>query len=257
MAKNWYPVIDYLACTECGTCVDFCSHSVYNKAKAPSPVVMQPGNCIDRCHGCGNKCPAGAISYVGDDTGWTPPNGECSAEKNGDCCRGGACEEDSSKAVLVEYLYLDLNTCDRCIGADAVLEEVLGSIAPALETAGYTMRLQKVQIATKELAEHYRFLASPTIRVNGQDICGPVAENICGCCGEISGTDVTCRTFAYKGQAYEVPPKAMLAEGILRTVLGMVQPVCDCGEYSLPENLKNFFEGKAVKTGCCSGGTCG
>ncbi|MDD4511379.1 MAG: DUF2703 domain-containing protein, partial [Oscillospiraceae bacterium] len=42
------------------------------------------------------------------------------------------------------YLYLDLNTCDRCIGADAVLEEVLGSIAPALEAAGYTMRLQKV-----------------------------------------------------------------------------------------------------------------
>ncbi|MFR1809583.1 MAG: ferredoxin family protein, partial [Pygmaiobacter massiliensis] len=97
MAKNWYPVIDYLACTECGTCVDFCSHSVYNKAKAPSPVVMQPGNCIDRCHGCGNKCPAGAISYVGDDTGWTPPNGECSAKKSVDCCRGGACEEDSSK----------------------------------------------------------------------------------------------------------------------------------------------------------------
>jgi hypothetical protein len=49
----------------------------------------------------------------------------------------------------------------------------------------------------------------------------------------------------------------MLAEGILRAVLGMVQPVCDCGEYSLPENLKNFFEGKAVKTGCCPEGTCG
>lgn len=24
---------------------------------------------IDHCHGCGNKCPVGAISYVGDDIG--------------------------------------------------------------------------------------------------------------------------------------------------------------------------------------------
>jgi ferredoxin len=30
-------------------------------------------NCVDHCHGCGNKCPVGAITYVGEDTGWTPP----------------------------------------------------------------------------------------------------------------------------------------------------------------------------------------
>ena len=256
MAKSWYPVIDYLACSECGTCIAKCSHGVYDKAKAPSPVVVRTENCIDHCHGCGNKCPVGAISYVGDDTGWTPPNGEHSAAESEDCCCDGTCEESSSKSVLVEYLYLDLNTCDRCIGADTVLEEVLRSVVPALEVAGYTIQLQKVQIATEELAKQHRFLASPTIRVNGQDICGPVEENTCGCCGEISGTDVTCRTFAYKGQTYEVPPKAMLADGILSAVLGMVQPACDCSEYALPENLKGFFEGKAVKSGCCPGGTC-
>ena len=40
MAKNWYPVIDILTCMECGTCVNFCPHGVYDKQKAPVPVVV-------------------------------------------------------------------------------------------------------------------------------------------------------------------------------------------------------------------------
>ena len=39
------------------------------KKIAPSPIVSNPDGCIDHCHGCGNKCPVGAITYVGDDTG--------------------------------------------------------------------------------------------------------------------------------------------------------------------------------------------
>ena len=30
MAKKWYPVIDILTCVECGTCVEFCPHGVYD-----------------------------------------------------------------------------------------------------------------------------------------------------------------------------------------------------------------------------------
>ena len=53
MAKKWYPVIDILTCEECGACVTKCSHGVYDKSKAPIPVVVNPDNCIDHCHGCG------------------------------------------------------------------------------------------------------------------------------------------------------------------------------------------------------------
>ena len=89
MAKMWYPVIDYVACLECGKCTEKCSHGVYNLEKAPLPVVAQPDKCIDKCHGCGNLCPVGAITYVGDNTGWTPPNGEI--VKAEDCGCGGNC----------------------------------------------------------------------------------------------------------------------------------------------------------------------
>ena len=86
MAAKWYPVVDVVTCLECGTCVDNCPHDVYDKAKSPVPHVVNPLACVDHCHGCGNRCPVGAITYVGEDTGWTPPNGEKPAEKDGGCC---------------------------------------------------------------------------------------------------------------------------------------------------------------------------
>lgn len=69
MAKKWYPVIDYSLCTDCGTCTGKCSHGVYDRAKAPTPVVVYPDGCVDHCRGCARLCPNSAISYVGDDNG--------------------------------------------------------------------------------------------------------------------------------------------------------------------------------------------
>lgn len=257
MAKAWYPVIDYLACLECGTCVTQCPHGVYDTAKAPSPVVQNPQACIDHCHGCGNRCPAGAITYVGDDTGWTPPCGEL--RETEPCCAGGytpGCCSPTEKTVLVEYLYLDLKTCDRCIGTDHVLDEVIEIMRPALQLAGYRVDYRKIEMKAAALATQYQFLSSPTIRVNGQDICGPVKENSCGCCGEISGTDVSCRVFEYNGETYEMPPKEMLANAILQAIFGKAEADCPCGSYELPENLEAFYEGKAKKAGCSCGGNC-
>ena len=251
MAKTWYPVVDYTSCTECGTCVNFCPHNVYDKAKSPSPVVTQPLSCIDHCHGCGSKCPVGAITYVGDNTGWTPPNGAAQDDCE-PCCRAVPDDGDSGdKAVLVEYLYLDLTTCDRCMGTDSVLDKVMAVLSPALSLAGYSVEYKKVKMSTAEVAARYRFLSSPTIRVNGRDICESVVESDCGCCGEISGTTTDCRVFEYDGKFCEVPPEAMLAESILKAVFSEKRD-CSCGEYVLPNNLKRFFDGKAKKSPQCS-----
>jgi hypothetical protein len=170
----------------------------------------------------------------------------CNAVKDEGCC---SC---NSKKVLVEYLYLDLKTCDRCIGTDVVLEGVLKEINPALSCAGYEVEFKKMEISSKEMAEEFRFLSSPTIRVNGMDICESVAENSCGCCSDISGTDVECRVFKFEGEDYEVPPKEMLASSILSAVFAPKEECC-CVDYVLPENLDSFFEGKNNKNSCCSG----
>ncbi|MPM31718.1 hypothetical protein SDC9_78275 [bioreactor metagenome] len=130
------------------------------------------------------------------------------------------------------------------------------TLTPALQLAGYEVEYNKIEMETAKITEQYKFLSSPTIRVNGQDICQSVAENSCGCCSDISGTDVDCRVFEYNGENYEVPPKEMLAEAILQAVFGQAESGCSCSGYELPENLKNFFEGKTKKSGCSCGGDC-
>lgn len=251
MAKTWYPVIDYAACTECGTCTEFCQNGVYDLKKAPTPVVRNPENCIDHCHGCGNTCPEGAITYAGDDTGWTPPK-VAPAIGQASCGCGSNCVPE--KTVLAEYLYLDLNTCERCIGTDQELVEVLDILTPALRLAGYDIQYRKIEMSTAELAQQYHFLSSPTIRINGRDIGGPVKENSCGCCSEISGTDVDCRVWEAEGQTYEVPPRALLAEEILRTIFGKAEAGCCCDSYSIPENLETFYQGKGRSDCSCGSG---
>ena len=157
--------------------------------------------------------------------------------------------------MLVEYLYLDLNTCERCIGTDQELVGVLDVLTPALRLAGYDVQYRKVEMSTAELARQYHFLSSPTIRVNGLDIGGPVKENDCGCCSEISGTDVDCRVWEAEGETYEVPPREMLADEILRAVFGIADSPCGCGEYEMPENLETFYVGKG-RSACDCGGAC-
>jgi NAD-dependent dihydropyrimidine dehydrogenase PreA subunit len=66
MSKTWYPVINYEKCAECGACVNKCTHGVYNKEKAPRPVVVKPEGCVQGCKGCGKLCPNDAIEYFGD-----------------------------------------------------------------------------------------------------------------------------------------------------------------------------------------------
>lgn len=82
MSKMWYPVIDYLLCQECGACTAKCKNGVYDQSKAPTPVVINPDNCIDHCRGCGKLCPNGAITYVGDNITQT---------ESGCGCGGGSC----------------------------------------------------------------------------------------------------------------------------------------------------------------------
>jgi len=167
------------------------------------------------------------------------------------CCSCGCDCSFEKKVVVVEYLYLDLQTCERCIGTDNVLDEVMLVLTPALELTGFTVEYKKIEIKTADMAIQHQFVSSPTIRVNGQDICKSVAENSCGCCSEISNTDVECRVFEYNGKTYEVPPKEMLAEGILQIIFGRYGEGSSSDKYEFPENLKNFFDGKNIKSGCC------
>lgn len=44
---------------------------------------------------------------------------------------------NNNRKAIIEYLYLDLSVCDRCIGTDEVLDHVIDVLEPALQLAGY------------------------------------------------------------------------------------------------------------------------
>jgi MinD superfamily P-loop ATPase len=73
MATNWYPVIDRETCDDCGKCVEKCSLGVFDKSSPKIPDIIFSDGCKYQCHGCGDLCPQGSITYFGENTGWTPP----------------------------------------------------------------------------------------------------------------------------------------------------------------------------------------
>lgn len=59
----WFPTIDQGKCTECGQCVEFCSHGTYERDENGRPAVKYPFHCVVGCSGCKPQCPAEAISF--------------------------------------------------------------------------------------------------------------------------------------------------------------------------------------------------
>lgn len=155
------------------------------------------------------------------------------------------------RKITIDYLYLDLQSCERCIGTDMKLEEVLRLIQPLMKLIDYQITYRKIQIQSIELAEKYHFLSSPTIRINDVDINSSVIESECDCCSNISGAAVNCRVFKHEEHTYEIPTVEMLTEAILKAIF-CKEVVTRDNKYLLPQNLRKFFEGKEKKNNQCS-----
>ena len=163
------------------------------------------------------------------------------------CC--GSTEQnqvEEKNKIIIDFLYLDLSVCNRCQGTDQGLEEAIADVAKVLESAGVEIIVNKIHVNSKERAIQYRFVTSPTIRVNGRDIQMEFKESLCESCGDLCGDEVDCRVWVYKGKEYNVPPKAMIIDVILREVYGNTAEMSDDKvnkkSYQLPENLRRFFE---------------
>jgi len=170
--------------------------------------------------------------------------------KNGGCCSGstGCCgnaEEikPGRNQLIIDFLYLDLSVCTRCQGAESSLDEALIEVSKVLEATGTDVKVNKINVNTKQLATIHKFLSSPTIRVNGHDIQMEFKESLCESCGDLCGDTVDCRIWIYQGKEYIEPPKAMIIEGILKAVYGgVLNANISEKEYIMPENLEHFYK---------------
>ena len=177
--------------------------------------------------------------------------------------------------LRIEFTYLDLTTCTRCLGTDRSLEAALELTREVLAATGVKVEVSKILVNSAEQARALRFVSSPTIRVNGADVALELRESSCGseACTDGCGDQIACRVWVHRGQEYTEPPPAMIVEAILRQVYGgageagggaaagMGAVAGDGGEpdaepYQLPENLERFYAGKTAAAGqqqaCCS-----
>ncbi|MCG1013202.1 DUF2703 domain-containing protein [Tepidanaerobacter sp. GT38] len=177
--------------------------------------------------------------------------GCCETQRNNTCCSTNCgCEEPNYEAekrkIIIDFMYLDLSICTRCQGTEDSLEEAIEDVAKVLELAGAEVIVNKVHIDSKEKAIQYRFESSPTIRINGKDIQLETRESLCESCGDLCGDEVDCRVWVYKGKEFNVPPKAMIVDAILRELYsdkqGQLNDRADSKAYQLPDNLRRFFE---------------
>ncbi|MHB1392568.1 MAG: DUF2703 domain-containing protein [Clostridia bacterium] len=158
-----------------------------------------------------------------------------------DCCGGEAPKQVNNRRVVIDFLYLDLNVCEWCRGTDKSLEEALNDISSVLKASGNEVVVNEINVTREELALKHKFISSPTIRVNDKDIQMEVRESLCDSCGDLCGDSVDCRVWVYNGEEYTIPPKALIIEGILKSVYGGETMRNEEIEYALPENLKKFY----------------
>lgn len=184
-------------------------------------------------------------------------NGCCSCSPG--CCGSKEDSKENKRRITIDFLYLDLTVCSRCQGTDESLDDALSEVSKVLEATGVEVLVNKINITSEDLAMKYKFISSPTIRVNGRDIQMDIKESLCESCGDLCGDEVDCRIWIYQGKEYTVPPKAMIIEAILKEVYGKNDDINAEKEYIMPENLKKFYaamneKNNNKKTGnsCCS-----
>jgi hypothetical protein len=167
----------------------------------------------------------------------------------------------TSDTLGIEFLFLDLTTCTRCLGADRSIESALAVVGEVLEATGVEVEVNKVLVESEEQARALRFVSSPTIRVDGEDVALELRESSCGleACTDGCGDRIACRVWVHRGREYTEPPVAMIVDAILGRLYGGA-PAPGASEpepYELPESLARFFSARTgsaepTDSACCS-----
>jgi len=109
--------------------------------------------------------------------------------------------------------------CPWCVKTKKLVRESLAEL-------GAKAKLEEILIDTDEKASRYKFLGSPTVRINGKDVQEKVSKDRCLPCEELaerveSTTEFVkqqcrcgCRIYFYRGKQYPYPPKGMIKEAI-------------------------------------------
>ena len=278
MAQNWYPVINTETCIECGKCIDKCTHGVYDRNQPQKPVVVYPDGCIDQCHGCGNLCPTGSITYQsghenqnqkyeGGEPIMTNPKTTTDCGCNADCGCNETATGNATKSLIIEWRHLDVEgeTCDRCYDTGENLAAEVKRLNRALSPQGIEVKYIEIKLDESQINESNGiFFNSVPI----EDILNiEVSQNYCSSCSGLVGKDTYCRTIKFEGNEYEdVPAKAIRQAAYEALGLNADRPSssaccadendcgCGCSDTQPTKTLTIYDPAMCCPTGLCGVG---
>lgn len=165
--------------------------------------------------------------------------------------------EKEKKQLIIDFMYIDLQVCTRCKGSEKNLKDAINEVSNLLNNIGYDVVVNNILVEDEEQARSLKFISSPTIRINGEDIQLTTKESKCESCGSLTDSSVDCRVWIYEGKEYTEAPKSLIMDAILKEVYRAKQNrLRDKKEeeaYVLPENLKRFFARKRIRIEqCCT-----
>src|SRR5215207_9747098 len=129
---------------------------------------------------------------------------------------------EATDPITIDFLFLDLTTCTRCVGTDQNLESALVIVRDVLAATGAKVEVRKTLVETAEQARELRFMTSPTLRINGRDIALELKESPCGAeacaCGD--GEQIACRVWSHRGHDSLEAPVGLVVDAVLGELYG-------------------------------------
>ena len=124
--------------------------------------------------------------------------------------------------MIMKIQILYILDCPWCVKTKELVKDSLKELSAKAD-------VEEILIDSDKKAKKYKFIGSPTIRIDGKDIQEEVSKARCLHCEELSKQtkgatkfvkqecDCGCRTYSYKGKQHPYPPKEMIKRAIKNT----------------------------------------
>lgn len=170
-------------------------------------------------------------------------------------------DEYTRRTVTVDFLYLDNESCERCVGTENALAAAIDCVEPILGPLDVGLTIRNVHVSELAAAEATQLAVSPTIRIDGRDVQPEYLENSCESCGDLCDCagEVDCRLWRYRGETRTTAPVELLIEALVVAIA----PHHAIGgsrdsEPRLSANVRRFFDGSnSVESTADSDSDCG
>ncbi len=148
----------------------------------------------------------------------------------------------SNQTLDIQLLYIDNESCSRCLQTEGNLDVAAAMVSGVMELLGVELRVERVLVEDRQLANKVQLETSPTIRINGSDIGGKLEQNACGDCSDLASQPINCRTWTWRDQITNYAPIGLIVEEIFKALFAQDEPAPAVTEgFQLPENLERFF----------------